>query len=102
MSHAEDGCKEKGQNIKVVLRCRPMTASEAKLEKQAIKCVGDKHVEVNYGLMGKTSKKSFAFDGVYDEKSSQKDVYENVVRPVVDEVLQGYNCTVFAYGQVSA
>jgi hypothetical protein len=26
-------------------------------------------------------------------------VYDSVVRPVVDEVLQGYNCTVFAYGQ---
>jgi len=50
--------------------------------------------------MGKTSKKSFTFDGVYDENSSQKQVYEGVVRPVVDEVLQGYNCTVFAYGQV--
>lgn len=25
--------------------------------------------------------------------------YDRVVRPVVDEVLQGYNCTVFAYGQ---
>ena len=26
-------------------------------------------------------------------------MYDSVVRPVVDEVLQGYNCTVFAYGQ---
>ena len=96
MSHDD----AKGQNIKVVLRCRPMTTAEARQDKQAIKCVGDKHVEVNYGLMGKQSKKSFAFDGVYDEQSTQKEVYESVVRPVVDEVLQGYNCTVFAYGQV--
>ena len=174
MSNIEDG---KGQNIKVVLRCRPMTNAEAAKDKPAIKCASDKHVEVNYGevlacyashacegagacwcalcwagqiawlflgfacswcgvaacappnvgsfprpvacicthrgctavcwcqwrvagVMGKTSKKSFTFDGVYDENSSQKQVYEGVVRPVVDEVLQGYNCTVFAYGQV--
>jgi hypothetical protein len=117
-----DDSKDKGQNIKVcvqvcvcargntrvttcmlsaqvVLRCRPMTQVEASKDKPAIKCVSDKHVEVNYGALGKASKKSFCFDGVYDEKSTQKEVYESVVRPVVDEVLQGYNCTVFAYGQ---
>jgi kinesin family protein 11 len=98
MAHVEES-KEKGQNIKVVLRCRPMTGTEAAKEKPAIKCVSDKHVEVNYAAMGKASKKSFAFDGVYGEKSSQQEVYESLVRPVVDEVLQGYNCTVFAYGQ---
>lgn len=85
--------------LQVVLRCRPMTQVEASKEKAAIKCVSDKHVEVNYGALGKASKKSFVFDGVYDEKSTQKEVYESVVQPVVDEVLQGYNCTVFAYGQ---
>lgn len=26
-------------------------------------------------------------------------MYDSVVRPVVEEVLSGYNCTVFAYGQ---
>jgi len=98
MSQIEE--KAMAQNIKVVLRCRPMTSTEASREKRAIKCVSDKHVEVNYGAMGKSAKKSFAFDGVYDEESTQEDVYESVVRPVVDEVLQGYNCTVFAYGQV--
>ena len=97
MSQADD--QQKGQNIKVVLRCRPMTPSEATKDKGAIKCVSDKHVEVNCQAMGKSSKKTFAFDGVYDEKSTQKQVYDSVVRPVVDEVLQGYNCTVFAYGQ---
>lgn len=27
------------------------------------------------------------------------DVYRAVVHPLIDEVLSGYNCTVFAYGQ---
>eukprot|EP00961_Rhodomonas_salina_P110989 1493379-Rhodomonas_salina.2 len=91
--------EEKGQNVKVVLRCRPMSASEQAKEKPAVRCVGDKSVEINYNNLGKVSKKAFAFDGVYDPSTSQKDIYDNVVRPVVDEVLQGYNCTVFAYGQ---
>jgi len=45
--------QQEAQNIKVVLRCRPMTSNEASKEKAAIKCVGDKHVEVNYGAMGR-------------------------------------------------
>ncbi|EKX31906.1 hypothetical protein GUITHDRAFT_159015 [Guillardia theta CCMP2712] len=96
MSNTEEG---KGQNVKVVLRCRPMTPSEAAKEKQALRCLNEKTVEVSYASLGKASKKAFMFDGVYDQSSSQKDVFEHVVKPVVDEVLQGYNCTVFAYGQ---
>lgn len=26
-------------------------------------------------------------------------MYKSVVHPLIDEVLSGYNCTVFAYGQ---
>ena len=29
------------------------------------------------------------------------DVYNRVARPIVDNVLEGYNGTIFAYGQVS-
>ena len=77
-----------------------MTKAESMKDKVAITCVNEKNVEVNYASMGKNAKKSFSFDGVFDTKSSQTEVYDGVVRPVVDEVLQGYNCTVFAYGQV--
>ena len=31
--------------------------------------------------------------------SKQKDVYEQTVRPLVDSVLEGFNGTIFAYGQ---
>ena len=29
----------------------------------------------------------------------QLDVYKQVVAPLLEKVIQGYNCTVFAYGQ---
>ncbi|KAG8282141.1 Kinesin- protein 11 [Homalodisca vitripennis] len=45
--------------------------------------------------------KTLPFDKVFNETASQKRVYETVVKPLVKEVLQGYNCTVFAYGQTS-
>lgn len=43
--------------------------------------------------------KSFAFDRVFGTTSKQVDVYKVVAAPLVEEVLAGYNCTVFAYGQ---
>jgi len=43
--------------------------------------------------------KSFSFDRVFGVNSKQVDVYKVVAAPLVEEVLLGYNCTVFAYGQ---
>lgn len=46
----------------------------------------------------KTSKK-FTFDRAFGPESRQTEVYHSVVAPLIEEVLAGYNCTVFAYGQ---
>ncbi|KAJ1546405.1 kinesin-like protein Klp5 [Cladochytrium tenue] len=40
----------------------------------------------------------YAFDRVLDEGASQQDVFEGTTRSLVDDVLAGYNATVFAYG----
>lgn len=40
----------------------------------------------------------FAFDRVFDECTSQSEVYEGTTRNLLDSVLDGYNATVFAYG----
>lgn len=41
---------------------------------------------------------TFAFDRVFDETTTQGDVYEATTKPLLDSVLDGYNATVFAYG----
>ncbi|KAI9830281.1 MAG: kinesin-like protein Klp5 [Phylliscum demangeonii] len=41
---------------------------------------------------------TFAFDRVFDENTTQADVYEATTRGLLDNVLDGYNATVFAYG----
>mmetsp|Transcript_91920 Transcript_91920/g.259042 ORF Transcript_91920/g.259042 Transcript_91920/m.259042 type:complete len:1077 (-) Transcript_91920:62-3292(-) len=41
---------------------------------------------------------TFAFDHVFDQGSSQPEVYEGTARESVASVLQGYNATVLAYG----
>lgn len=43
--------------------------------------------------------KKFTFDKVFSPMSTQLDVYNAVIRPLLKEVLAGYSCTVFAYGQ---
>jgi kinesin family protein 18/19 len=49
--------------------------------------------------MGKRVKdQTFAFDRVFDENTTQGDVYEATTRGLLDSVLDGYNATVFAYG----
>ena len=51
------------------------------------------------GPPGRRSKdQTFGFDRVFDENTSQADVYEATTRNLLDSVLDGYNATVFAYG----
>lgn len=51
------------------------------------------------GPSGKRVKdQTFGFDRVFDENTTQGDVYEATTRNLLDSVLDGYNATVFAYG----
>jgi len=43
--------------------------------------------------------REFSFDDVFGPSSTQERVYDAAVRPMVRDVLEGMNCTVFAYGQ---
>lgn len=45
------------------------------------------------------STKKFTFDRSFGQDSNQVTIYQSVVAPFIEEVLAGYNCTVFAYGQ---
>ena len=40
--------------------------------------------------------KTFTFDKVFGPRSRQVDVYKAVVESAVEEVIMGYNCTIFA------
>jgi hypothetical protein len=44
----------------------------------------------------------FTFDKVFDENSTQKDVYAYAATSVVDGVIEGFNGTIFAYGQTAS
>lgn len=39
---------------------------------------------------------------VFDSNSAQAFIYEQAVKPIVEGVMEGFNGTVFAYGQTSS
>ncbi|TMW67809.1 hypothetical protein Poli38472_007481 [Pythium oligandrum] len=50
---------------------------------------------------GSSETKDFAFDASLSEHTTQEDVYQRVAYDVVQDVLDGYNGTILAYGQTS-
>ena len=44
--------------------------------------------------------KTFSFDAVFGPNSEQKTVYDVCASSLVESVLEGFNGTIFAYGQV--
>ncbi len=45
---------------------------------------------------------TFTFDRVFDMNSEQSDIFDYSIKSTVDDILNGYNGTVFAYGQTGA
>jgi kinesin family protein 11 len=52
-----------------------------------------------YGGSHAPLSKTYAFDRVFGPEADQTMVYREVVEGMLSEVLAGYNCTIFAYGQ---
>ena len=49
-----------------------------------------------------TENLSFALDAVFNQDSKQEKVYEAAGKAAVEDVLNGYNGTIFAYGQTGS
>ncbi|GFW96012.1 kinesin-like protein KIF3A [Trichonephila clavipes] len=90
------------ENIKVVVRCRPMNETEKVANYKNI--VNVNQVEGSVILCHPNASeydppKTFTFDHAFGIDSTQLDVYNLAARPIIDNVLEGYNGTIFAYGQ---
>lgn len=103
-SHNNSNIKrdEKAKNIQVVVRCRPFNAMERKSASHGVVDIEPNRKEVllrTGGATDKAARKTYTFDMVFGPAAKQIDVYRSVVYPILNEVIMGYNCTVFAYGQ---
>ncbi|CAG9797688.1 unnamed protein product [Chironomus riparius] len=87
------------QNIQVFVRVRPTNARERLIRSnEIVEVTGVKDVTVKQIHDSRATKK-FSFDRAFGMNSQQHEVYQTVVAPLIQEVTDGYNCTVFAYGQ---
>ncbi|KAK2819844.1 hypothetical protein Q7C36_021490 [Tachysurus vachellii] len=107
-------------HVKVVVRVRPLNSKEKDGNLKNIVRVVDNHMlvfdpkepEVKFFRGQKAGTRDlrkrankdlkFVFDRVFGEDSTQMELFENTTKGVVDGVLNGYNCTVFAYGATGA
>ncbi|KAK0400139.1 hypothetical protein QR680_003374 [Steinernema hermaphroditum] len=90
-----------GESIKVVVRCRPLSETEIKQGHQNIVSMHPNRgvVEMRNPKDSSEPPKCFTFDSVYDGSSKQIDLYDETFRDLVNSVLNGFNGTIFAYGQ---
>uniref|UniRef100_A0AAQ5Z4Q9 Kinesin-like protein n=1 Tax=Amphiprion ocellaris TaxID=80972 RepID=A0AAQ5Z4Q9_AMPOC len=107
-------------HVKVVVRVRPTNDSEKREncrnvvqvvdnhmlifdpKEQDMSCFGSRRVR-NRNINKRANKDlKFVFDHVFDENSTQTDIFENTTKGVLDGVMNGFNCTVFAYGATGA
>ncbi|XP_072587877.1 kinesin-like protein KIF3A isoform X2 [Vulpes vulpes] len=92
---------ESCDNVKVVVRCRPLNEREKSMcYKQAVS-VDEMRGTITVHKTDSSNEppKTFTFDTVFGPESKQLDVYNLTARPIIDSVLEGYNGTIFAYGQ---
>lgn len=86
------------ENIRVVIRVRDILPYEAERgDKALVKLDLATNQVIVQHLIGDPD--VFAFDAVYNNTFTQRDIFLQEVQPLADAVLQGYNATVFAYGQ---
>lgn len=89
-------------NVIVAVRCRPLNQKELE---NGCKYVAKANELEGSVCLRKTAEnneepmKHFTFDFVFDEFSKQADIYNKLARPIVNKVIEGYNGTIFAYGQ---
>jgi hypothetical protein len=84
-------------NIKVILRVRPRLEREG--EQNSLMKVEGNSIIIS---QPKSEPKQFTYDFIATEDSTQEEIFLNCGREIADSTLQGYNGTIFVYGQTGA
>ncbi|KAI9217802.1 P-loop containing nucleoside triphosphate hydrolase protein, partial [Blastocladiella britannica] len=96
--NAPPGSAHEGK-IRVYVRSRPVNAREEQSNTPTVlKFDAIKARELGL-VAGNNINRRYTFDAVFSPQATQAMVYREVVDPILSEVLKGYNCTIFAYGQ---
>ena len=90
--------QQEQDRIKVAVRMRPSHHREhiRRGENLVVECNDNfNDILVN----DRYQSKKYSFDHVFGPGATQKTVFNSAVTPTLNEVLKGYSCTIFAYGQ---
>ena len=120
---ASESAPSKSSNVKVVIRIRPFNAMEScGNNRNVVRAMDDRVVvfdphddfdATNFIPNKRPRRRStildrrvkdlrFIFDRVFDEHANNQDIFDHTTKTIIDGVLNGYNCTVFAYGATGA
>eukprot|EP00066_Takifugu_rubripes_P020289 XP_011609555.1 PREDICTED: centromere-associated protein E-like [Takifugu rubripes] len=91
--------------VKVCVRVRPLIAREQSSAEttepvQLFWKADDKSIHLIDD--GSSTSKSFCFDRVFTAEETTNHLYQSIAKPLVVSTVQGYNGTIFAYGQTSS
>jgi len=92
------------ENIKIAVVTRPLNEYELKIHSKISLKFEDEctaTIEKEY-KDGKNQKHTFEFDAFYNEKTKNEEIYNNDALPVIENVMNGYNGTIFCYGQTGS
>lgn len=95
----------KSQNVRVCARFRPISEREKEENvpfQVEIKYIEGCRVEIDPKNSVVYGELKFNFDHVFDPETTQQDFYDKSCKQVIDDVLKGYNGTIFAYGQTGS
>jgi len=91
---------KKEETVRVCVRCRPLNSKEKGDGRDRIVWMDTAHGTCVVEQKGSSEPpKTFTFDQVYDESVTQEYIYMQTASRIVDSVLEGFNGTIFAYGQ---
>uniref|UniRef100_A0A7S2WE81 Kinesin-like protein n=1 Tax=Mucochytrium quahogii TaxID=96639 RepID=A0A7S2WE81_9STRA len=90
-------------NIRVYCRVRPVLDHEKKSGKAdvVIDFPNEGEIKLQQSLSCRDQEDNFEFDQVFDSRSTQAQVFEEV-QPLTHSALDGYNVCIFAYGQTGS
>uniref|UniRef100_A0A182RJ75 Kinesin-like protein n=1 Tax=Anopheles funestus TaxID=62324 RepID=A0A182RJ75_ANOFN len=87
------------ENVKVVVRCRPMNKREQQSNCKNVIQIDNALVNLDNPNDPNAPQKSFQFDNAYGYAATTENIYSDICYTLVESVLEGYNATIFAYGQ---
>lgn len=81
------------------VKCLSLNRQSIQLDKDKIKLITENDKEKSRSIVEKDKEKTFNFVRVLDETTTQDGVFVNCALDVVNWAIQGFNGSIFAYGQ---